>query len=270
MPYDIKTDVQKVRDYYKSDPLQHRFSALITGESGSGKSMLAHTCRLPVHIDSFDPGGTKCLREWITKGDIVADTRWENEDPYHPKVFVDWVKETNHRLESGYFDLFGTYMLDSATSFGEAAMGKQLLEAGRPGEAPKFTKDYTPQKIDIVNNIKRFMTLKCDFILTGHLDKVEDKVLEKQNGEKIVTYKYRFMTTGKATIVIPLMFDELYVLLGKESSSGVTRKLITDAQGTYVARSRLKALGKLDAEEEIDIKKLLKKIGLNWEDKPKL
>jgi len=46
--------------------------------------------------------------------------------------------------------------------------------------------------------------------------------------------------------------------------------MLIDAQGTYIARSRLKSDGKLKDIEEPDIKKLLKKIGKSTEDKPKL
>ena len=78
------------------------------------------------------------------------------------------------------------------------------------------------------------------------------------------------MTTGKATVTIPLQFDELYVIEGEDSSTGVKRKLITESQGKYYARSRLKGDGVLSHVEEPDIKKLLKKVGLDWDDKPRL
>ena len=48
------------------------------------------------------------------------------------------------------------------------------------------------------------------------------------------------------------------------------RKMLIDSLGTYIARSSLKGNGKLDAVEEPDIKKLLKKAGLDWRDKPRL
>ena len=131
MPYDIINDI---KEFYENDPLQKRFSALVTGETGSGKTYLLRSARMPIHIDSFDPGGTKCLRSLIKKGDVVADTRWENEDPYNPTVFNDWIKETDYRFEVGYFDKFGTYALDSSTTFADAVMNSQLEKFG-----PDFT-----------------------------------------------------------------------------------------------------------------------------------
>ena len=280
MPYDMQAELKRVKDYYSSDPLQKRYSALITGESGSGKTFILRTARKPVHIDSFDPGGTKCLRPWIEKGDIIADTQWENEDPYNPSVFKEWMKATDIRIQQGYFGMFGTYALDSLSTFGDAAMNFQLDDPikkdggheskSRAGELPMFRRDYNPQKIHIINRIKKLMTLPCDFIVMGHLKAVDEIVGMTKEGEAISKVIYRLLVTGQAVVTVPLQFDELYVLQGKEGSSGLVRKLVVEAQGKYIARSRLKSDGFLDPEEEPDIKKLLKKIGLEWEDKPKL
>jgi len=280
MPYDYRKEIERVKKYYDSDPLQKRFSALITGESGSGKTFLLRTARFPVHIDSFDPGGTKCLRPWIESGDIIADTQWENEDPYDPSVFKEWMRATDIRIESNYFNAFGTYTLDSMSTFGDAAMNFQLGDPitksggkegkSRAGEVPMYRRDYNPQKIHIINRIKKLMTLPCDIFVMGHLKTVEEIIGQTKDGEAIKRLTYRLLVTGQAVVTVPLQFDELYVLIGKEGSSGLTRRLVVEAQGRYVARSRLKSDGKLEAEEEPDIKALLRKIGLKWEDKPKL
>jgi hypothetical protein len=271
MTYTYQNELQRVKEYYAGDPLQKRFSALICGESGSGKTYLLRSCRRPIHVDSFDPGGTKCLRKWIDSGDVVADTQWEGDDPFDPTRFDKWMKAIELRFQIGYFDHFGTYCLDSATTWAASAMYSQLKSANRAGEVPNWGKDYVPQKNAMINYITKLMRLPCDFILTGHLQKHE-RVLSVDNKTGVVNsiIEYRFMTTGQAVVTIPLLFDELYVLKTNETSSGLERRLLTEAQGEYVARSRLKADGKLEVEEPADIKGLLKKIGLSWEDKPKL
>jgi len=270
MPYDAKTELERVRNYYKSDSLQKRFSALVTGESGSGKTFLLSTARFPIHIDSFDPGGTKCLRKWIESGDIIADTQWEREDPYDPKVFGEWMKAVDIRMKTGYFDMFGTYALDSASSWGDAVMNYQLGKADHAGGAPKWNRDYTPQKTFMINYVKKLMNLSCDFIFLGHLKMLEEVVGQTKEGSDLKKVSYRFFTTGQAMVTIPMQFDELYVLKGEETSSGIRRELLIDSQGKYIARSRLKADGKLNDKEEPNIKKLLKKLNLSFEDKPKL
>jgi hypothetical protein len=273
MPYDYTNELQKVRDYYEGDPLQKRFSALVTGETNAGKTYMLRTARKPIHIDSFDPGGTKCLLDLIKKGDVIADTQWEDDDPFSPDKFAKWMKAIDLRFSIGYFEHFGTYCLDSATTWGDAVMAYGLGMKGRAGEIPQHRHDYMPQKVHMVNYIKKLMRLPCDFILTGHL-KENRKILyvDSKTGIAREEVNYRFHTTGQAVMTIPLLFDEIYVLIGEDSrtSGNPKRKMLIDSLGTYVARSRLKMDGKLDAVEELDIKKLLKKAGLKWEDKPPL
>ena len=270
MPYDYMNELQSVKKYYEGDPLQKRFSALITGETNAGKTFLLRTARKPVFIDSFDPGGTKGLRDLIKSGDIVVDTSWEADDPFSPDKFEKWMKAIERRFQIGFFEHFGTYALDSATTWGDAVMAYGLKAKGRAGQQPQRNHDYVPQKIHMENYIKKLMRIPCDFFLTGHL-KENRKVLSVDSKTGVVREEvnYRFFTTGQALITIPLLFDEIYVLLGKDSYGGAPkRKIVTDSLGTYIARSRLKAKGLLDYEEEPDIKALLKKAGFSSEDKP--
>jgi hypothetical protein len=272
MAYDYTNELQKVRDYYEGDPLQRRFSALITGETNAGKTYMLRTARKPIHIDSFDPGGTKCLLDLIKKGDVIADTQWEDDDPFSPDKFAKWMKAVDLRFQIGYFDHFGTYCLDSATTWSDAVMAYGLGSKGRAGEIPQHRHDYMPQKVHMVNYIKKLMRLPCDFILTGHL-KENRKVLyiDSKTGIAREEVNYRFYTTGQAVVTIPLLFDEVYVLLGDgETSEGPKRKMLIDSLGTYIARSRLKGKGMLGSVEPLDIKALLKKVGFGYADKPKL
>lgn len=267
MAYDTAKELARVKKYYDQDRLQTRFSALICGEIGAGKTYLLRTARLPVHIDSFDPGGTKCLRPWIDKGWVVADTTFENEDPFAPSVWAEWCKITEVRFKIGYYDRFGTFAIDSSTKWQKAAMNNIQAAAGKAGEAPRYRHDYNPTKILMVNYTDKFMKLNCDFFLLGHF-KVDEELLsiDSSTGVERKLIKNRFMTIGDAAITIPLNFDEIYVL---KVVSG-ERILVTEAQGEYIARSRLKSNGKLGKEEPADIKAILKKAGIEWQDKPRL
>ena len=272
MPYDYNQELKRVKDYYAQDPLQKRFSALVTGETNAGKTFLLRTARRPIHIDSFDPGGTKCLIDLIKSGDVIADTQWEADDPFNPDKFAKWMKAIDIRFQIGYFEHFGTYCIDSATTFGEAVMNYQLASKGREGEAPQHRHDYMPQKTYMSNYIKKLMSIPCDFILPGHLRENRKLIsIDAKTGIAHEEINYRFFTTGQAVITIPLLFDEIYVLTGDDGRGRTPkRKMLIDSLGTYVARSRLKANGKLDAVEEPDIKKILKKVGFDTSDKSKL
>lgn len=272
MAYDYQNELKRVKDYYEGDPLQKRFSALVTGETNAGKTFLLRTARRPIHIDSFDPGGTKCLRDLIESGDVIADTQWEADDPFNPRTFAEWKKSVDIRMKIGYFNHFGTYCLDSATTFGDAVMNAVLGSKGRAGEAPRHRHEYNPQKVDMQNYIKKLMRLPCDFIMTGHLREMTKLLrLDTQTGIKTEEVKYRFYTTGQAVVTIPLLFDEIYVIKHKgRGGENPTREMLIDSLGEYIARSRLKANGLLNSVEPPDIRALLKKIGLDWRDKPKL
>ncbi|MBT9139090.1 MAG: hypothetical protein DDT31_01670 [Syntrophomonadaceae bacterium] len=252
-------EFETIKAAYNENRQNKSFNLLLLGESGSGKTFLARTARGPVHIDSFDPGGSKCLREWIKRGHIVVDSRYEDEDPLKPFAFNLWEKEIERRIKLNYFDFLGTYILDSSTTWGIAIMNEILKRAGIPGTQPRYTKDYGPQKATIHNWLKRILSFKCDVILTGHLQQLKDEATER------VTYRY--MTTGQGTVIIPLLFDELWIMDPKETATGISYRVLTTSTGTHIARSRLAAGGKLERYEEPDLKKILKKVGFSPEDR---
>jgi hypothetical protein len=261
---DIKKEVQELKKLYDERPRKGNFTALLLGESGSGKTWVTRTARLPIHYDMFDPGGDTNLDDLIANGKAIVDMRWTEENPKKPSVFKDWEKVTEERFKSGYFNQFGTIVLDSATTWSEAIMNQVLKDAGIPGDAPRWAHDYVPQKVKITNWIKRFMSepISCDFFLTGHLEGIKDEVTGRMS--------YRFMTTGKAQVTIPLLFDEIYVLDPKGGQKDVEYRILTKATGTHLARSRMAKEGYLNTYEEANIKQLLKKCKRTITDKPLL
>lgn len=251
----------QLSDMYAEDANQNSFNALICGESGAGKTYLARTCRFPVHIDSFDPGGTQGLRDLILSKDIIADVRWEKDDLKKPTAYKEWKKAFEERVASGYFDFFGTYILDSATTWSEAIMSYILDQARRPGEAPKWEKDYTPAKLEVRNMIQLMLNLPCDFLLIGHLAADKDEVSGRTT--------YRFMATGNHRTLIPLLFSEVYVCLAESKGQLTERKVLTEKDSLYLARTRIGAR-KYQKYEEPNIKGMLKKAGFPCEDKENL
>jgi hypothetical protein len=258
----IKKYFQEVKDYYDHDPRQDSFNLLLLGEYGTGKTLLSRTARLPVHIDSFDPGGTKSVKDWIDKGYIIADTRFEGDNPAKPDRFSLWKTEFAFRESMGYFNALGTYVLDSSTSWADSIMYDVQKKAGKAGEAPRWAHDYMPQKTDINLWLRKCLDLPCDFILTGHMEQFE---LVDDEGRK--TLRYRFLTTGKGTVTIPLLFDEIWVLVAEPKPSAQPKRyVITTNVGMYAGRTRI-GRDKFDLYERPDIKYLLKKAGKPCEDK---
>lgn len=260
MALDIKKEVAELQKMYVEGATTQNFNAMIYGGFGTGKTNLLTTCRLPVFIDSFDPGGTKTIRDAIARGEVVADTRWENEDPKNPTVFAAWDKEYTRRKQEGFFQNFGTYALDSATTWGDAAMNVTLKQAGRAGGHP-FQNDYSPTMAMCSAAIRDMVTLPCDVVLICH----EDVDKDEASGRMFVGP----LLIGKtARAKMPLLFDEVYCAMTKETSSGVNYQLLTRNTGLYRARTRLGRGGLFEVYEEQNIKKLLKKAGYSTDDKP--
>jgi hypothetical protein len=264
MPIDAKVEAKKLRELYKSAPRQGLATILLTGESGSGKTSILRTAPTPIHVDSFDPGGTKSVRDLIEKGDVIPDIQYENEDFKNPSAFKNWMREFEARRVGKYFNDIATYMLDSTTTFTAAVMNYIQASPGGSGigKVPVWNKDYHPQKVYLEDWLGRLMLLPCHVILTAHLEPIK-------NDEGSVIGK-RFLMTGKGAITIPLLFDEIWVADSKETSKGMSYYVKLVNTGFLYARSRLAANGVLSKEEPSDLRAILKKAGLNYEDKPKL
>lgn len=258
MPLDIKQTLEEIRGMYKDNARTNTYNALIYGPMGSGKTNILKTCRLPVLVHSFDPGGTKTIRDEIAAGKVFADTRFETEDPKKPTAFAAFDKEYDRLKKGGVFEQLGTYAIDSGTTFSGSAMNVTLSKANRPAGTPQQN-DYLPTMMMMENAIKDMTSLPCDFIFICH----EDTDKDEATGRMFVGP----LMIGKLKYRIPILFDEVYRATTTESSAGVTYKLLTRSTGLYVARTRLGKGGIFDTYEEQDIKKLLKKAGYSTEDK---
>lgn len=269
---------EKLKTLYAENVRNKVFHVLLTGETGTGKTHLLRTARRPVHIDSFDPGGTIPLQDLIEQGHIIVDNQYEQEDRTRPTMYAKWQSTFDQRLMSGYFNVFSTYCLDSSTLWSEAVMNYVILKASTstnthinkisPGDAPRFNHDFSPQKNLIQNAMRKILTLPCDVIVTGHLSaEYETRIV---GGEEVqIKTGMRYMTTGQGRIIIPLMFSELWVMFAEAKGTGTEYKVLTAKHGLYQAKTRIGS-GKFATFETPDIKALLKKAGWPTEDKPAL
>ncbi len=260
---EINKSIDEIRNMYKDSISANYFRALIYGDSGTGKTRLALTCRKPILIMSFDPGGTKTVRRAIEEGWIVADTRYEEEEVKNPTAWALYEKEYFRLKKEGVFDLFGTVFVDSLTTMGQACMNAVMKKNGHAGGIPVTGEkgkdnDYVMQMAWLEAAIKDLFTLKCDVILTAHPDLSTDEAKRNFIGP---------LVTGQAKIRIPLMFDEMYATQTSQTPQGVKYALLTQSTGLFRAKSRFSDKGQLDTFEESDIKKIMKKCGFEVEDK---
>ncbi len=259
MSLDMKNEAEMLQKLYQEDVRNQAFNAIIYGDIGTGKTHLLRTCRRPILIHSFDPGGLKTLRNdpGFMK-DILPDSRYEKEDAKKPSCYVAWEKEFDRLRKEDFFTQVGTYVIDSATTWADALMNEVLKRAGRTAGTPQQM-DWMVQMNTIRDAMKIFTSLPCDCILTAHVDYQKDEATGRMLGAPLLT--------GKLKQKIPLLFDEIYVTVAKETSTGTQYSLLTKATGLLQARTRLGTGGLFDTYEKPDIKYLLAKAGLDASDK---
>lgn len=255
----ILDEFTSIRKKYSESPHKDTFNALVYGYMGTGKTTLLGTARKPVLIHSFDPGGEKVLVDQIKTGEVMVNSSFQNEDAKKPTAYRSWEKEFDRlRHMEGFFESIGTYTIDSVTTWSEALMNAILKSNGRAAGVPQM-QDYLVQINTLRDAIKLITSVPCDVILTGHVDSEKDEVTGRLTTG--------VMLTGKLKEKLPLLMDEVYMATSKESSKGVEYSILTRNTGLYKARTRLGRNNIFDTYEEPNIKKLLKKAGIDNSDK---
>ena len=204
---------------------------------------------------------------------ISVSERWEKDFPKHIII-----QNTSHEAEFDYGeDGFPKYIqLDGMPGEVEVDfLGKSKLSKARRDMVAEILDNTisSPMPGKIINILvkENQKVVKGNLCILLEAMKMENEIEAHKTGIVKKDITYRFYTTGQAVVTIPLLFDELYVIK-REGKGGIDPKriMIIDSLGEYIARSRLKANGKLKATEPPDIKAILKKAGLSTDDKPAL
>lgn len=268
------------------------FTLTLAGKPGTGKTFILQTARLPVLIDSFDPGKTLCLE--VAKPDSVfyfetyqdiADCpdlskfsffvrRYWKENHHKPTAYALWRERFDQDIETDFLSLFGTYALDSHTNWLSAASNYFIKKMKR-----KITNKNSPlfgqmlNQLDrsdyphIYNEVRDLFNLvgsqSCDFIMTAH---VEISDITDEDGKATGRKEMNLFTFKGLKTIIPSNVTEFYIAQKTARPKGSEYTLLTENKGYYEAFSHLGASGKLSTEEPQDIKALLRKAGLSADD----
>ena len=253
LPQTNSSDIIKMmKDKYGAKDMTAHLQFLIYGPSGSGKTYSLRTAKTPLWIDSFDPGGSTALNDMVQDGRAVVISEYENEDAKHPTAFALWDSNFDKLEKAKVFDNVGTYVLDSATTWAQAALNEVMRKSARAGGVPQQN-DWYPQMVLMEAAIKRIMSLPCDVVFICHDDVMKDEITGKVMRSPLLT--------GKARKRIPLLFSEIYYADVKRTPKGASYVWQMRKDSTNDARSRMSGLPGVNIEdfEPQDFQALMKK-----------
>lgn len=253
---DIHISLDEIRARYAADKRKDKLNCILYGDFGSGKTTCATTAAAPILFHSFDPGGPKSIRNLI--GDrIIVDSQFEDESSKDPRCFDLWMREMQKLAKAKVFDGIGTLVIDSLTTMSEGIMNQILKKAGRPATVPQI-QDYQILGNTLRDIFKDLSALPCHVVVIGHMEYEKDEATGRLFSSLLVT--------GKMKTKLPLLFDEVYVAICKDSQKGAEYSLLTANDGCYRARTRIGS-GKFEKFEPQNFKKLFLKAGIELEDK---
>ena len=262
--------LRKVQSAYASDASQSTFNALIYGVAGTGKTNILRTCPRPVLLHSFDPGGSKTVRDLVDEKTFFVDSSFEHEDRERPSAFDLWLKTVQELEKANVFDKLGTFCIDSFTTFSQALQNAVLRGVKRTAGTPlqlfgktllmPEIRDYQIITMQMRDIIKECAAKGCHFLLTAH------ETLDKDEATGSILSS--MAATPSLRAMLPTVFDEVYRAEIERTSAGLNYRLLTRNTGVYLARTRIGNNGVFSIYEPQDIRSLLKRAGLPSDDKP--
>ena len=260
--------ISSLREDYKNDASQEHMSLLLLGSVGSGKTTAIGTMPGPILVFSFDPSGTRSLKEMypdriidpksatplaeqIASGrDIDLITKFEGltEETATEKV-KDWEKTFVALHTSGEIYNYRTVAIDSYSTLCMLYEWHQgLKDKTKNGNLPTLN-DYGHINRFINKVITRGCSEPYHFIVTGHLGKQFDEATGK------TIYQLKAYPSVRDTL--PILFDFCFIQQATEKSDGI-KYTITTHNPAFAAKKRSNNLSNV---EPSDLTKIMKKIG---------
>jgi len=269
MPPNVKRLREKglaVQKAYEESGRSGKSNVLTYGEYGTGKTTFLSTFPKPIWIASFDPGGTttRALQEDIKRGDIIVED-FSGDSWKQPRKFLEWQNSYEQLRADGMFEHVGTYAIDSLTEWSKCMLFESLKlphkgsSKSRTGAIPE-QRDYLVMLLSCLEYLGKVCDIPCHVCCTGHVAKYHNAV----SG---ATETGLLMMGQALPQNIPLIFDEKYLLLKKETASGEDYLVQTHRDGMYGAETRMGG-DVFDKYEEPNFKALLKKAGRDDSDRP--
>lgn len=247
---DVKAEINKIRQMYEDGATTKYVNWLVIGNMGTGKTYSLQTLPRPLLVHSFDPGGSKVLRDGVKDGSIIVE-QFEEDSAAKPQAFKRWESRLLQHLASGFFNHFASYAIDSATTLQECLLHQVInqMGGGKNPHRPEL-QHYQVMISTMKDIVKTVTTLDLHTVLIGHVDMDKDEV----TGRMVAN----IAATGKLRRGLPILYDEVYIAEVLNKPKGPEYSWITQPRGNYHARSRL---ANIDASEEQNFKRLMEKSG---------
>lgn len=275
----IHKTIEEIKAQYAVDEARG-YNLMVYGQAGTWKTSASITCPRPIYIQSFDRHGWSSIKDHVDGKSVIVDTRFEGAfgSRMHAKtnktIYEYWEDEFKRMADEGFFDHIGTFVIDSATTWALSIMDQVRKTGGKAMVKGSWimNKNMTPDQKDwqiqmecIKMALDDFLSLPCNCYLICH-----EVTESNEDTGRVMTYP---LLTGRLKEQIPPMFDEVYHTTVQTKSSGNHIVLLTQNDGSFIAKSRLSGTPpKLNRYEEFNIKELMRKVGLGKEaeDKPPL
>lgn len=223
---------------------------MVLGGTGSGKTTQLLTLPGRKFAYLFDPNALLSLKGHdVEYEEYLPDrlnlqasslSKEKNQGLPTPKVtgsklYNQWEKDFNDKLDGGYFDQFDVLALDSGTTFLDLIMDQILTLNGRFGQWP-HEDDWGPQMITFKNVIRGWTGLNKIIYVTGHLDARADKVTKKVWEDP--------MMTGRLRQQIPLLFSDVFSLQSMVDDKGQVQYILqtVNEKGQRFHRTSIRGL----------------------------
>ena len=242
-----------------------KINMLVYGGVGVGKTTFCRTAALPIIYHSFDPGGhiplTKTCPDFksLSESGNILVFNYEDEDPADPQLFTRWQKEIKDQYNWGAFNLAGTFILDSVTTFGTAIMNHVMKMTGKVKDPRAIAEsaEFEPAKNLMMMAIRKILQLPCNVIVVAH---------EAQETDPILGILRTPAFVGKQRTNIPLLFSEVYHMTSRITDKGFVAQVQTVTCQRIMARTRLGG-HVLGVYEPANLREMCKKAGVPLRDK---
>jgi hypothetical protein len=201
----------------------------VLGDTGSGKTTQCLTLTGRKFAYLFDPNAILSLKGYDVEYEeflpdklnlsvrSLSKDKGDKTTSHLIDLYVQWEKDFQKKLESGFFDSYDIVILDSITTFLDMIMDRVLTINGRSGNWPQQD-DYGPQMLVFTNVMRNLMALDKIIYVTGHMETKQDELTKR-------IFRTPMMT-GRLKTKIPLLFSDIFVCEAENDGKGKTKHKI--------------------------------------------